>query len=446
VRGLRPRLMLVVAAGALVVLALLTVAYNVVLDSRLNSDVNDLLHQRAAAHLSTLSTSGGQLRLPESPDAGAVDSPIWVFAGSAVVERPLASAVDQRAAAALAGGPRQTREVGASDTRLYAVPIIAGSRRLGTLVAGASLAPYERSARTALVSSIVFAFVVLVAILFAAHWAIAAALRPVAKMTAQAERSSESDLDRRFSSGEPYDEVTRLAATFDRLLGRLAAGLRRERSFSAEVSHELRTPLAKLVAEAEIALRRERAPDEYRRALVAIRRDAADLARMLDTLLAAARAESGGGAAAVSDARESVAAAVRACDAAAREHGVTVEVDVPAHAVPVGAEAAAVERVLVPLIENACRYAVGTVRVGARRVDGTVRLSVEDDGPGVDERVLEHMFEPGVRSGDGDRGDSGAGLGLALSRRLARALNGDVEQVARNGGAGALFSVRLPAV
>jgi signal transduction histidine kinase len=317
---------------------------------------------------------------------------------------------------------------------------------VGTLVVAASVAPFERSAHTTLVASIVFAVLMLAAIVLAARWAIASALRPVAVMTEQAERSSESDLDRRFSSGEPYDEVTRLAATFDLLLARLAAGLRRERSFTAEVSHELRTPLSKLVAETDLALRRERAPEEYRRALGAIARDAAEMARTLDTLLAAARAEGSAGGGTVSDARGSVRAAARACSDAASSHGVEIALDMPPGPVPVGADASAVERVLVPLIENGCRYAAHKVTVGVSRVDGEVRLLVEDDGPGVDPQVRERMFEAGARTVSPDNGaHDGAGLGLALARRLARALDGDIEHVdGRDGGAG--FSVRLPAV
>jgi signal transduction histidine kinase len=325
------------------------------------------------------------------------------------------------------------------------VPITAGGRRLGTVVAAASLVPFERSARTALAGSVIFALVVLVAIVLAARWAIGAALRPVAEMTAQAERGSVSDLDRRFSTGKPYDEVTQLAATFDRLLARLSAAFRRERSFSAEVSHELRTPLAKLVGEADLALRRDRTPDEYRRALAAVRRDAAELTRTLETLLLAARADAGGERS-VSDARDAAAAVSSALEAEAREHGVRIEVDVPDVPVPVGADSAAVERLLAPLVENGCRHAERTVRVGVRRSDGEVRLLVEDDGPGVDASIRERVFEAGVRGTEADGDRIGAGLGLALARRLARALDGDVEYEVPNGGPGARFRVKLPAV
>jgi signal transduction histidine kinase len=124
---------------------------------------------------------------------------------------------------------------------------------------------------------------------------------------------------------------------------------------------------------------------------------------------------------------------------------VRIEVDVPPGAVTVGADEASVERLLAPLIENGCRYAAGSVRVSARRIDGEVRLSVADDGPGVDARVRERLFEPGVHAAAANDAGSGAGLGLALARRLARALNGEVEYVGEP-GAGATFRVRLPAV
>ena len=79
-------------------------------------------------------------------------------------------------------------------------------------------------------------------------------------MTRQAAAWSEHDLDHRFALGEPHDELTELAATLDGLLDRLAASLRREQRFSAELSHELRTPLARVIAESELALRRDREP------------------------------------------------------------------------------------------------------------------------------------------------------------------------------------------
>ena len=192
------------------------------------------------------------------------------------------------AAASLAMGPERTIDV-SGDVRLYALPIIAGDQRLGTIVTAISLEPYRRSRVIALISSIALAVAVLAAVAIAAAAILRAALRPVARMTEDAERWSERDLDKRFDVGPPHDEISRLAATLDGLLDRLAAGMRRERRLTAEVSHELRTPLAQIQAEVDLALRREREPSEYRRALEEIRASAERIGATIETLLATAR-------------------------------------------------------------------------------------------------------------------------------------------------------------
>src|SRR2546425_47836 len=147
--------------------------------------------------------------------------------------------------------------------------------------------------RPALFGSLAFGAAVLFAVALAARWLLAGSLRPVARMTRQAAMWSEQALDQRFDLGAPRDELTELAATLDGLLDRLAASLRREQRFSAELSHELRTPLSRVITEAELALRRERTPGEYRGALAQVLRNSQQVARTVDALVAAARHEAG---------------------------------------------------------------------------------------------------------------------------------------------------------
>ena len=437
--SLRSRLLVAAVMGAAAFLAALTVGFNLILRAELRHDANDLLRQRAAAHLATLTVVDGRLRAAEAPDEASVDSQIWLYAGGRALERPNTGAREQRAADALAAGARgrRFREVSATDTRLYAVPVVRAGRRLGTLVAGTSLAPYERTAHIALLASLVFALLILGLIALAARWAVSKALQPVARMTAEAAAWSEHDLDRRFALGEPRDELTRLAATFDGLLNRLAASLRREQRFSAELSHELRTPLSKLIAESELALRREREPAAYRQALEAIARNASEMSRTLEALLAAARAETAGDRG-VSDIDRSARRVAAAC----ADRGIAIEISRAAAPLRAGAEADVVERILAPLLENGCRYARSRVRVGFSRDNGQVRVRIEDDGPGVAPEDRERIFEPGFRDDVADGGHPGAGLGLALARRLARAARGDVTCV--SGPEGGVFEVRLP--
>jgi signal transduction histidine kinase len=254
-------------------------------------------------------------------------------------------------------------------------------------------------------------------------------------MTAQAEQWSELDVGSRFDLGAPYDELTQLAATLDRLLDRLETSLLHEQRFSAELSHELRTPLARLLTSTEIALRRDRTPVEYREALEDVHRAASSLTRTVDALVAAARLEAGGKRG-TCDAYAVATHATEACAILAAEHGVDLGVKSPPHPIRVGIELELAERILQPVVENACRHARTSVNVSIDRNGPGVVYAVEDDGPGVDVEDRDRIFDPGVR-GKAPRG-GGAGLGLALSRRLARSANGDV--VLADGR----FVIRLP--
>jgi two-component system OmpR family sensor kinase len=438
--GLRGRLMLAVLGGVGAALIVLTVGFNYALSRRLDHDALDALRSRAAAQLAALRVKEGRLTAPESADSAALESRTWVFAGRRVLERPRTDPRNDRAAARIATGRRRTLDVPGTETRLYVVPVVRDGKRLGAVVSGISLDPYERSRNTALIASLVFAALVLAVVGIASRWLLAGALRPVARMTAQAGEWSDTGADRRFALGEPHDELTQLAATLDRLLDRLDAGLRREQRLTAELSHELRTPLASIAAEAQLALRRERTSEQYRAGFEAVLAGATRMQGTLDALLAAARAELGTGEAS-SDARDCALAAVEDCARLAEESGVELELQPPSSELRVGADAELVERALAPLVENACRYGRQSVRLSLARNGRQVRFTVVDDGPGVTPDELERIFEPGLRGAAGN-GDAGAGLGLPLSRRLARAAGGDVR--AEPGEAGGRFVASFP--
>jgi two-component system, OmpR family, sensor kinase len=116
----------------------------------------------------------------------------------------------------------------------------------------------------------------------------------------------------------------------------------------------------------------------------------------------------------------------------------------PATELTLSINAELAERVLQPVLENACRYAGSRIRVSAYRDGPTIAYLIEDDGPGVAAAELETIFEPGARglAAQTANGHSGAGLGLALARRLARTASGDVRALAQRGGC---FIVTLPA-
>jgi signal transduction histidine kinase len=308
-----------------------------------------------------------------------------------------------------------------------------------------SLGPYLQTRKIALVASLALALCALISVAAAAGWLITRALRPVARMTRQASQWSEQDLDRRFGLGPGADELTQLGNTLDALLDRLATTLRHEQRLSAEISHELRTPLANITAEAQYALRYGNPTDEARATLEHILQSARQLGRTLETLMAAARAQLDPRRSSA-DAAACVHAAIRATRSSDRSAGPEIAVKVPAQPVRVAAEQELVERILAPLLENACRYARGHITLSVDGGPDTVRFVVQDDGPGIAVAQEEEIFRPG-RSTAASTGSTisitGAGLGLALSRRLARSAGGEVTAASNPGGA--CLTVTLPA-
>jgi signal transduction histidine kinase len=444
----RDRLLVVILSTVAIALVTMTAAFNVLLGALLASDIDDRLGALVDDASHSLRIEGGGISLPRpTGDIKELGSQIWVFAQGKTVSTPAVDPDIEAAAKALQDQPYKFVEVPGHDVRLLGVPIVDSKDntiRIGTIVAGLSMVSYSRVQKMALLGTVAFTALMLLVVGLVGQWALNAAFRPVSRMTAEAEAWSTTDLDKRFEMGDPHDEVTQLAHTLDALLDRLAASLRRERRFSAEISHQLRTPVAKIKAEAELALRRERDLPYYRDALSSVVHSADQMASTVETLLAAAQ-ERGSlttGRADVGTVLQEVAAGVAIL---AHENGIEVKTESPVQATSVGVGADIAEQIIRPIVENACRFARATVLLGAERKGKEVWFTVVDDGPGVSEDEKDKIFEPGVRgSAIHSRPESsrGAGLGLSLARRLARAASGDVELGRRDSGA--VFVVRLP--
>ena len=444
--GVKDRLLLAVLATVAVALVSMTVAFNLVLLSTLTSDADSRLAKLAQDEGRIISVSAEGVSLPRpSGQLSDLGSQVWVFVGGTTVSGPSVDPDIEAAAKALDGGTEQYVNVPGHEVRLYGVALTFNGTRIGTIVTGLSMASIYRTQRVTIVATAAFTAMLLIIVGFAGRWLLGAAFRPVSKMTTEAEAWSTEELDRRFDMGEPHDELTQLANTLDGMLDRLSASLRREQRFSAEVSHQLRTPVAKIKAEAELALRRPRDSEYYQEALGSVLYSADQMARTVEALLAAAQ-EEGSLARGRADVWQVLADVVSSIGVLADENGVEVRVQPPARDLRVGVERAIAAQILQPVVENACRFAQGEVLLGAGRNGKEVYFLVEDDGPGVAEEEKERIFEPGVRgtAAAGERGlVRGAGLGLSLARRLARAASGDVE--VETGNTGARFTVRLPA-
>jgi signal transduction histidine kinase len=439
----RPSLRNRLAWSASLVVALwvivLTVGANLLLTGVLGRQADDLLRVRAEATAATLQSGpGGGVVVHDTRDDQALDAGTWIFAeDGTTVERPAGSnaALDRQAAAlARRGG---TLETGFSDpVRLFALPVGEGGRHLASVVTSTSLAPYRQVQRLAWFGSAALAVGLLVVVHLVLRANVARALRPVHEMSGQASRWSVEDGDHRFGSAPRPAELDDLAGTLDELLDRLAAVLRRERQLSDELSHELRTPLAGIQAEVDLLRSRPRDGAERARALATIDAAAGSMRDILETLMTTARAP-------VAPAGRCAPRAVLlplAERLAERRPEVSVDVELP-ESLTVGVEGVLLERAVAPVLDNAVRHAVARVGVSAEPTGSRVLLRVRDDGEGVAAGDEERVFAPGWRAEPSD-GHDGAGLGLALARRLVQAAGGDV-RVERT-GRGATFVLDLP--
>jgi two-component system, OmpR family, sensor kinase len=433
--SVRARLLFATVGVVSLALAIGVTAFNVFLAQRLTASATATAKAQAEAELSSLRVANARVVSPEGPDEGTIPPLTWVYEGTKTLEAPRAKKQLNAAARALAGAPEGARSLG-EDARLYAIPIVQGAVRYGTVVAAVPLGPYRETAQTALIGSIGLAALLLATMTALAWWMLGRALLPVQRMTESAAQWSEHDLDNRFELGEPRDEFTRLAATLDSLLERIAESLRHEQRFTAEISHELRTPLARVKGETELLLRRPRTVDEQHSALEEIARSVDEMTATVDALVSAARDEAGH-AQVTSDLRD----AVRAAAGSTGRGRPTISVTATDRPVRVAAEPELLTRIVQPLIDNACRYARSTVDVEVTRNASSAYVHIDDDGPGVRDDEVELIFEPG-RRGAAATDTDGAGLGLALARRLARSVGGDV--TVESGRQGGHFSIRLP--
>jgi signal transduction histidine kinase len=433
---LRGRLALVALAATTAWVAVLGVAFNAALASWLRHQADTVARTRAAAVAATAVVGpGGRIALAEPPDDEALDLDVWVYQGGRAIERAAAPAELWRAADRLAGrGGGFAQTTGSTPARLYAEPVRYGPHRVGTVVAGVRLDPYRGVARSILLGSIGLAVLLLGGVYAVTRAAVRRALAPVGEMTARAARWSAQGAAERFGARRRPAELELLAANLDALLDRLAVTLRRERNQAAELSHELRTPLARIIAEVDWLTVRPRSVGDRRASHETIAGAAESMRQICETLLSEVRTRDGG-----ASGRCSLTELAHALAAGCPDAPVVV---VRGAEVRAGVPRSVAERVVRPLLDNARRYAPHTVTLECGRAETAVCVTVSDDGPGVPAAVGDAVFEAGRRA-DPDDGHDGAGLGLALARRLARAAGGDVTLVPASRGA--VFVVTLPA-
>jgi signal transduction histidine kinase len=398
----------------------LTVVFNAAMDRHLQHQADDQLRNRAAAVATTVDTSGPRVRVLETVNDRLLDTNVWIYAGTRLLERPPSAAAGSppaRAADRLAAQRDPACATvdahGHRPVRLCS-EAITGRGATATVVTALDLAPYRGSADTLLLGSLVLDAVMLGCTYVLTRLSVGRALRPVRTMTDQATQWSAVGSDERFGTEDHPAELARLGASLDELLDRIRTGLRHEQQLTGEPSHELRTPLTRITMELDWWRARPRTDTETRATHEVIAEAAQSMRTICDTLLDDARENALNPATApgTTDVVPVLDHLLQHLDTPDR---VKTAAETEAPVLEAGVAPVLLERILDPLLANAARYARSRVTVSARRVPGAVRIDVDDDGPGVPGTFVEEQFQPGRRADSGD-GHDGAGLGLPLAR------------------------------
>ena len=299
------------------------------------------------------------------------------------------------------------------------------------------------------------------------YWLAGRTLRPVQTITRTAQEISETDLHRRLNLKQ-RDELGELGGTFDGMLARLEAAFERQRQFTADASHELRTPLTIVDLEAGRALSHELTPQENRQIMTVIQQENRHMARLVNDLLMLARADSGQSKLKheTVDLSEVVVDTVERLAPQAQQSGMSIRM-APLPELTMRGDRIYLMQLLTNIVENALKYSAGVgTRVEIDLVrqykagEGWARLRVRDDGPGIDQEHLPHLFErfyrvdqsrtrsQGLTREVGDMGcangcPAGSGLGLAIAQWITQEHGGEI-RVQSEPGHGSIFEIWLP--
>ncbi|MFF7635166.1 sensor histidine kinase [Kitasatospora sp. NPDC008050] len=270
-------------------------------------------------------------------------------------------------------------------------------------------------------------------------------LAPVARLTATAERiaaTRDAGLRIELPPGRHEDEVTRLARSFNTMLGELEQSVTAQRRLVADASHELRTPLTALRTNAELLARTDRlTPAQRDRAAAGLNRQLREVTSMVNDLIELARDEEPQ----LLLERVRPAALVEHCVAAARDHWPAVAFDLAVAPDTVGLTLPGVPARLVRLfsnvLDNAAKFSPAGGTVEVTLTGSPLQLTVRDHGPGIAPEDLPHVFDRFYRA-SAARALPGSGLGLAMARQIAQAHGAALTAESAPGG-GALFRLRF---
>lgn len=274
-------------------------------------------------------------------------------------------------------------------------------------------------------------------------WLSKRALKPIDDISEAATRIARGALDERVDVGGNRSELGRLAEVLNHTFDELADAYHRQAQFTADASHELRTPLAVILSEIQSG---PETLEEHRESLAVCEESARSMRQLVEQLLELARFDAGTARAEFTtvDLRDLAESCVEKVAALAAKKEIEIVSEFEAEVTCKG-EVGRLDQVLTNLLTNAIAYnrKGGRIVVRAKRDGNDAVVEVEDNGFGISEDDLPHVFERFYRADKSRTKDGHSGLGLAISKEIATSHGGEltVESVL---GEGSTFRLRIP--
>ena len=331
---------------------------------------------------------------------------------------------------------------------IYNSPIVYQGNVIFIVQVARSLSEQEQSLAT-LSRILIIAGLLTILIAFGIGWILAGVtLRPIHNITQTALTiGNESDFTKRVNHNGPNDEIGRLANTFNSMLTRLqdayqhvSRALKMQRDFVADVSHELRTPLTTIRGNLALLHRAPPIPAEEREDVLTDLEEESDrLIRLVNDLLILARADAGRS---LTQEAIPIRPVVEEVSRQARQLDPQRQIVENLQDINVFGDRDALKQILLILLDNAIKYTTESITITAEAKGSQALISVRDDGAGIPDEVLSHVFDRFYRGEDSPQ-VQGFGLGLPIAKALIEGQGGTIS-VESQVGRGTIVNIKLP--
>ncbi len=289
----------------------------------------------------------------------------------------------------------------------------------------------------------------IIIILISGYFYVGNALKPISKVIKEVDDISATSLYRRVDEGNGNDEISRLARTFNSMLGRIETAFTTQKLFIANASHELRNPLTAILGQIDVCLLSERPAQEYQEVLKSVREDITNLNIVSNRLLLLTQAS-------IEDAERGFTIqrsdqllweAKSELNAMHPNYVISIELDSlidDGSRLNVFADEQLLKSAFVNIMDNGCKYS-DSHKVNIRLSHGSnnkIIFQFKDDGVGISDEDRPHIFEPFYR-GKNVKNIKGNGIGLSLVYRIIRSHQGKIK-IDSTVKAGTTVTITLP--